>query len=95
MALLDVSKPFVAGFLAGVGFPVAANLYSYAQTGDFDIADLLRESGWPFPLYRSGTILHLNQILWGGLAADVSIAVSASLILGQVCAAVSERRAVR
>ena len=90
-----MSRSFVVGFLAGMSLFVIANVYSYSQMNDFDIADLVHEFGWPFPLYRSGTILHLDNIIWGGLVTNISTAVLASLIVGQICAVISEHWRVR
>jgi hypothetical protein len=95
MVIFEISKPFVVGFLAGMSLFVAANLYSYTQMKELEIDDYLSEFGWPFPLYQSGTILHLDEIHWCGLVADISIAIFASLIIGQICAVVSERRSIR
>jgi hypothetical protein len=64
---------------------VAINLYSYSQMKDFGIDDMLYGFGWPFRLYESGTILHLEgQINWSGLVANISVAIFAGILLGAI-----------
>lgn len=88
------SRSFALGFLIGLLLFAAANIYtSYpgyasksnnngvAVTEEFDA---LKEFGWPFRLHRSGTILHLDEILWKGLVADIVIAVCVSAGIGLV-----------
>jgi hypothetical protein len=95
MLTIRVSKFFVTGSLAGVILLVAINLYSYSRMGDFGIADAYYAFGWPFPLYQSGTILHLDEVHWCGLVADTSVAIFAGIVLGVICELLLARRGVR
>jgi hypothetical protein len=86
MLTIRISKVFISGFLTGVILLVAINLYSYSQMKDLEIEDMLYEFGWPFPLYQSGTILHLTgELHWCGLVADLSVAIFAGILLGVIC----------
>ena len=86
------SKSFLAGFFLGLLFFLAANIYTYddgtSVFGKDGIAqvvecfDCLKRFGWPFRLHQSGTIMHVDEILWMGLSADIFIAVCASTIVG-------------
>ena len=53
-----------------------------AATEDFDA---YKEIGWPFRFHRSGTILHLDELLWPELIADIAIAICISNVTGAVC----------
>ena len=86
------SKSFLSGFFLGLLFFVTANVYTYDDgTGVFgrngtaeivECLDCLKQLGWPFRLHQSGTIMHVDQILWVGLSTDIFIAVCASTIVG-------------
>jgi hypothetical protein len=86
------SKSFLAGFFLGLLFFLTDNIYTYDDGTDVfgkdtgaqvvECFDCLQQFGWPFRLHRSGTIMHVDEILWMGLSADVFIAASASTIIG-------------
>ena len=42
----------------------------------------IREIGFPFYFYETGSIAHYKKILWFGLIADIIIAISASIGIG-------------
>lgn len=92
MLTLKLSKSFLGGLLADIILLAAINLYSYSQAGNPGIADFYYEFGWPFPVYQSGSILHLDQIHWCGLIADVAAAMCAGVVLGVVFHLFSARR---
>jgi hypothetical protein len=52
-----------------------------AATEDFDV---YKEIGWPFRFHRSGTILHIDEVFWTELIADIAIAVCISNVTGAV-----------
>jgi hypothetical protein len=86
------SKSFLAGFFLGLLSFLAANIYTYDDgAGVFGIDsgatmaecfDCVKRFGWPFRLHQSGTIMHVDEVLWMGLSADIFIAVCASAIVG-------------
>ena len=98
------SKLFIIGFLSGLVIFAAINIYTYDDglgrftnqngeraTGCFDC---LKQFGWPYRLHQSGTILHIDKLLWPGLIADILIALVASTGIGLLCKALlKEQRA--
>jgi hypothetical protein len=94
MLTIRLSKFFLGGFLAGIILLAAINLYSYSQVENPSIADFYYEFGWPFPVYRSGSILHLDQVHWCGLIANLAAAICAGVVLGVISHLVYARRRV-
>jgi hypothetical protein len=96
------SKSFARGFLIGLLLFAAANIYTYYPGYEsrsknngvvvIEEFDTLKEFGWPFRLHRSGTIFHLDEILWRGLVADIVIAIGVSAGIGLVCSLLVRRR---
>jgi hypothetical protein len=86
------SKSFLVGFSVGLLLFLAANIYTYDDgAGVFRVGgavrmtecfDCIKRFGWPFRLHQSGTMMHVNEILWMGLSADIFIAVFVSSIVG-------------
>ena len=86
------SKSFLMGFFLGLLSFLAANIYTYedgsevfGKASDAKMAecfDCVQRFGWPFRLHQSGTIMHVDDILWMGLSADIFIAVIACTIVG-------------
>jgi hypothetical protein len=89
------SKSFLVAFFAGLLFFLGANIYTYddgtgvrgkdnaAQvTTVTECFDCVTRFGWPFRLHQSGTIMHVDEILWIGLSADVFVVLSASTLAG-------------
>ena len=64
------SKFFLGGLALGLLACVAFNLHSFNQL-TADCADCYFEVGWPFTAYEQGTILHLDDVSWSGLIANV------------------------
>ena len=96
------SRSVTLGVLVGLLFFAAANIYTYYSeynsgsnnhvvvvTEEFDA---LKEFGWPFRLHRSGTLFHLDEILWRGLVADIAIALCVSICIGFLCFLLFTRR---
>ena len=96
------SKPFLVGFFLGLLFSLAANIYTYDDgAGVFgkdnaaqmvECFDCIRRFGWPFRLHQSGTIMHVDEILWIGLSADVFFVVCACTIIGALTHLLFNRR---
>ncbi len=85
MNKLTKNIAFKLGFLAGILFFVLANIFPALFNINSGICfDCYETYGFPFALYESGTVLHLNQFIWAGVVADISIAIISSLILGLV-----------
>ncbi len=84
MLTIRLSKFFLGGFLVGVFLLAAINLYSYSQAENPGIADFYYEAGWPFPMYQSGSVLHLDQIHWPGVTANVAAAILAGIVFGVI-----------
>ena len=86
------AKLFIVGFVLGVAPFVAANIYDYRQMGFHgggSCDDCSFSFGFPYPLWREGGFVGVELILWGGLLADVAIAVAAGVTLGLALAAVA------
>ena len=64
------SKMFLGGLIGGLLTCVAFNLHSYNQLS-MDCADCFVEVGWPFTAYVEGSILHLSEVSWSRLVANV------------------------
>lgn len=79
------SKAFIVGFLTGLFLFIAINMYGYSRMQEQECFDCLLGFGFPFRLYESGTILHLERILWPSLIADFLITMCASIGIGLVC----------
>ena len=78
------NKIFWAGFVIGVLFFIAANIFSlFPNKKGFKLCmDCYCTYGFPFPLYESGTIAHLDQFIWSGIAADISLTIVVGFLLG-------------
>jgi hypothetical protein len=76
------TRAFSVGFLAGLFLLIAVNVYGYNRMNEAECFDCIQSFGFPFRLYESGTILHLERILWYGLIADVLIAISVGAGIG-------------
>ena len=89
------SKLFIIGFLSGLVIFTAINIYTYddglgaftSQNGEraTECFDCLKQLGWPFRLHQSGTVLHIDELLWPGLIVDILIALVASIGIGLLC----------
>lgn len=79
------NKAFIYGIIVGILFFVIADVYSYQANHLTTICfDCYESYGFPFARYESGTILHLDQILWVGVIANISIALFSSFIVGLI-----------
>jgi hypothetical protein len=90
------SKPFRAGFVCGLFLFVAANVRSYWTNPCFYehgwcAFGLPFRCGYGFPFSpsileaRTAGLPFRDEIFWGGLVADVFIAVTVSILLGLLC----------
>ena len=96
------SRPFLVGFFLGLLFILGANIYTYDDgAGVFgkenapqmvECFDCVKRFGWPFRLHQSGTIMHMDQILWMGLGADLFVALCASTMVGAFTYLSSQRK---
>jgi hypothetical protein len=84
--ILLKSKSFNIGFLAGIILLMGMNIYSYmknyAPTPGEEDFDKYQTFGFPFPIYESGTILHLDRFVWCGIVANFFIAICLSVGIG-------------
>lgn len=82
------SRSFTLGFLVGLLFFGAANIYTFYQPYSYVIGIAsVREFGWPFRLHSSisSPLLDQKEILgWNGLVADILIAVCVCAGIGLV-----------
>jgi hypothetical protein len=76
------SKPYLIASVAVFLLFIAANYYSYIQMGYRFCDDCFITFGFPFGLWGEGGFVTVRRFLWGGLVANVSIAVCASILLG-------------
>jgi len=79
------TKAFAIGFFIGLFLFIAINVYSYSQMREEECFDCIKNFGFPFRFYESGSILHMERILWFRLVADVLIAICMSIGTGLVC----------
>jgi hypothetical protein len=79
------TKAFAVGLFSVLFLFTALNVYSYTRMSGEECFDCIKGFGFPFRLYESGTILHLEKILWLGLIADVLIAIIVSVGIGLLC----------
>jgi hypothetical protein len=92
---MNRSKPFVIGFLSSLLLFIAINVYTYDDglagfTSNDGVRatecfDCLKQFGWPFRLHQSGTIHHIDELLFTGFIADILIIVLASTGIGLLC----------
>jgi hypothetical protein len=54
--------------------------------------DCLIQYGWPFRYRQTGTILHIDQILWWGLVADTVIGICFSVVVGMISYRLFDKR---
>jgi hypothetical protein len=89
------SKFFNIGFLSGLIIFTVLNIYTYDnglagftnENGEKagECFDCLTQFGWPLRLHQSGTILHLDRLLWSGLIIDILVALVVSTSIGLLC----------
>ncbi len=85
MNKLIQNKMFKLGFFIGILFFICANIYTALPDRKGGICfDCYETYGFPFALHESGTILHLDEFIWAGAVADISMAIVFSLILGLI-----------
>lgn len=78
------AKAFVLGFIIGIVFFLAVNYYHFNKMFWQLCFDCNQSFGIPFLWFESGTVFHIEQILWFGLIANILIAIAVSTILGLV-----------
>lgn len=76
------TRAFSVGFFTGLVLLIAINMYGYIRMYETECFDCIQGFGFPFRLYESGTIFHLERILWYGLIADVMVAISVGAVIG-------------
>jgi hypothetical protein len=80
-------KSFLVGLAVGLVPFVCANVYGYLSMGSPGGAacnDCSVSFGFPFPLWVEGGFVSVKRILWGGLLADLLIAVVVGVTLGLI-----------
>jgi len=76
---------FFIGILSVILSVICANIYTALPDKKGGMCfDCYETYGFPFALYESGTILHLDEFIWAGVVADISIAIVFSLMLGLI-----------
>lgn len=80
---------FKVGFSFGILLMVLANFYTSFPDGGINRGgaicfDCYETWGFPFAMHESGTILHLNQFIWAGVVANISVAIVFSFISGLI-----------
>jgi hypothetical protein len=79
------SKTFMLGFFVTVLLFSAANIYSYCgMPAESTLDDGFVDFGLPFKVYAHGGFWTHSVILWGGLIANVLIAMSVGLAVGWI-----------
>jgi len=79
-----LTMAFTVGFFAGLFLLIAVNMYGYNRMYEAECFDCIQGFGFPFRLYESGTILHLDRILWHALIGDV-LAIAVGAGIGLLC----------
>ena len=83
---------FVSTFSAVIFLFAAFNYYTYLNTdGCRRLADCGYRVGFPFTGYIGGTILHLDNIVWPGLLANLVACLAVSMILGLAAGSIEHR----
>lgn len=77
------SRIFAVGFLCGIAIFIGLNVYSYSQANP-PCCDLSASFGIPFPAGQYGGFVTATYILWGGVIANMFVALAGSYILGWV-----------
>ena len=83
------SRAFIVGFGCGL-FPfIGANIYSYHRLSQWIYSPTCNDCGgaFGFPMKMFAYIGFFSHwyVLWGGLAANLAIALSAGLAVGLLC----------
>ena len=74
---------FITGFVLGVAFLVAANIYSYRFV-EPPCCDVSAAFGFPFPMGTFGGFVTVTVIWWPGLIANGVVSLGAGIVLGWV-----------
>lgn len=77
-------KSFKIGFIIGILLFISANIYTTIPDrgkGEGFSFDGYETFGFPFALHESGTMAHLNQFIWAGVVADITIAIVFSFVV--------------
>ena len=77
-------KSFKVGIMFGVLLYVVIYIYNIPPSPKSICFDCYEVSGFPFISYESGTILHLNNVLWLGQIANVFVAVNFIIAIGLI-----------
>ncbi|MBK8811915.1 MAG: hypothetical protein IPN69_14460 [Acidobacteria bacterium] len=78
------SISFWIGFTFGVILFLVINVSDVVKQSSRICFDCDKGYGKPFRIYESGSMIHNREILWGGVIADVLIALIVSTIIGWV-----------
>lgn len=82
MRKLFKSKTFILGLLIGFVLFISFNFYSLVLMFDELCFHCIKNFGFPFHWYESGTIVHYEKILWLGLIADLFVMILMSFGIG-------------
>jgi hypothetical protein len=85
---------FCIGFGSGLACFVWANLNSYWNMYRVSCIDCFVFFGFPFDLYQTGGFAGPTTFLWGGLIADIAIAIVVSTVAGWLLKTLITRCAV-
>jgi hypothetical protein len=83
------SRAFIVGFGCGL-FPfIVANIYSYHRLSQWIYSPTCNDCGgafgFPAEMFAYTGFFSHWSVLWGGLAANLGIALFAALALGLIC----------
>lgn len=79
------TKTFLVVFYIGIAGFIFANIYTTfpKHRGEGKMCfDCYKTYGFPFDMHEYGTIAHLDQYIWSGVIANLSVAIVASILLG-------------
>ena len=84
MSKLFPNKAFKLGVFGGIIIYIGIYAFNYKPKNELCF-DCYETTGFPFVSYESGTILHLDQILWLGLIGNYLVAILFIFVSGILC----------
>lgn len=78
------NRAFIIGFAFGIFLVFLANFYTLLPQRGSICFDCYETWGFPFAMFESGTMLHLNQFIWAGVVANFFLTIVFSFLIGFV-----------
>src|SRR5688572_11398378 len=78
------NKIFLFGFIIGIITFICLNYYSIMLAFEDMCLHCIRNFGFPFYFYESGTIAHYEEITYSVLIINILIAITCSFLIGLI-----------